>query len=96
MNQYEKILRHYGIYNQTRQLMEECAELAAAASHCLRSNGDPKDIKKLIEEFADVNVVFEQLKIAYNINSHAIDGMMRAKIERTNLRMKEETKHEAL
>ncbi len=60
MNVFQKAVKHYGKEAQLRQLQEECAELIVAISHYLRNNSDEHK-ENLLEEIADLKVMFEQL-----------------------------------
>ena len=83
---YMKALSTYGIKNQLVMCMEECAELAKECSKLYRLFSDneyPKkaDILFLAEEMADVEVMLEQLKLFYNLDSN-IEAFKKSKIHR--------------
>lgn len=49
------IFQHYGIERQKQQLIQECAELIVALTK--------KDLENILEEMADVSVLFTQFTI---------------------------------
>ena len=61
-----EILEHYGFENQREILVEECAELIQAVSKAKRSGEKITD--NFIEELADVSIMIEQMKQAFNCN----------------------------
>ena len=63
---YEKVIEKYGVEHQSRQAMEECAELIQAINKILRYP-TPAARAHLIEEIADVEIMIEQLKEIYDI-----------------------------
>ena len=68
----EKIARHYGIEPQSRQTIEEMAELTQAITKFWRYTGNDaqqlKGLKNAIaEEIGDVEIMLEQLKILFGI-----------------------------
>lgn len=74
MKPIEQIARHYGIEPQSRQTIEEMAELTQAITKFWRYTGDDaqqlKWLKNAIaEEIGDVEIMLEQLKILFGIES---------------------------
>lgn len=59
-NIYQKAVQLYGKEAQLRQLQEECAECIVAVNHYLRKNSQ-ENKENLLEEIADIHVMFEQL-----------------------------------
>lgn len=78
----EKILRYYGEKNQIEKTKEELEELIEAL--------DENDFAHIVEEFADVMVMLNQIAIMYAIDTDIIENMMKYKIQRTLLRIREE------
>lgn len=86
-----KIASYYGLEAQSRQTMEECAELIQALNKYLRnvSGGQPtqeKDIKNLvmgvIEEIADVSIMLEEIKFLLHCDSE-VSKIIESKVNRT-------------
>lgn len=65
-----EILQHYGVKDQQRQLVEECAELIQAVSklhrvskpHMLQKERKQIAFHNYLEELADVEIMVEQMK----------------------------------
>ena len=74
MRLIEQIARHYGIERQCRQTIEEMAELTQAITKFWKYGGDDaqqlRGLKNAIaEEIGDVEIMLEQLKILFRIES---------------------------
>lgn len=74
MKPIEQIARHYGIEPQSRQTIEEMAELTQAITKFWRYMGNDaqqlKGLKNAIaEEIGDVEIMLEQLKILFGIEA---------------------------
>lgn len=85
----KKIAEHYGYEAQSRQCIEECAELIFAIT---KKDREPYKVKRLIdlkEELADVFIMVLQLIYILDRNERQIDGMIEQKINRQLERMKE-------
>lgn len=89
----KKIAEHYGIENQSIQLMEEMAELTIALNKYRRSSKiehkticDSIDeqfiIEQIIEEIVDVTIVLDQLKHLFNYSDDDLTMWKQRKIER--------------
>lgn len=78
---YEKVIIKYGIEAQSRQAMEECAELIQAINKALRYP-TAASRAQLIEEIADVEIMLQQLKEMYDIRSQEVAVMYKYKKER--------------
>lgn len=90
------IADHYGYEAQSRQLIEEMAELTQAinkmwridATKCEKTNsGHVEAYKHIIEEIADVEICLEQVKWLLNIDESVLDEWKVMKIERSIDRM---------
>lgn len=59
-----EILHHYGVMEQRRQLVEECAELIQAVSKLHRADyrNAAAAFDNFLEELADVEIMVEQMK----------------------------------
>lgn len=78
----ERIIRHYGTHNQIEKTKEELEEMIEAL--------DENNFAHIVEEFADVMVMLNQIAIMYAIDTDIIEDMMKYKIRRTLLRIREE------
>jgi hypothetical protein len=89
------ILDYYGIDTQLMQTMEECAELIYVCSKVSRYGIDHVRLggwplkKKLIEDIADLEIMLNQLKIAYDIHQE-VSITMRKKIDSIKNKILEE------
>ena len=100
-NDLLKIIMHYGVNAQQRQLAEEVFELQEAiTTHELKNSvsyeiplTELTDTKEHIaEEIADVMVLLNQFKAYYNIPNETILVFMRDKVNRQLERIKNEVK----
>lgn len=87
------IAEHYGIENQSIQLMEEMAELTIALNKYRRSSkvehqtisesiDEQFIIEQIIEEICDVEIVLETIKYLLNHSSDDLAVWKQRKIER--------------
>lgn len=87
------IADHYGIENQSIQLMEEMAELTIALNKYRRSSKNEHQtisesideqfvIKQIMEEICDVEIVLEQIKYLLNYSDDDLEIWKQRKIER--------------
>lgn len=87
------IAEHYGIENQSIQLMEEMAELTIALNKYRRSSkvehqtisesiDEQFIIEQIIEEICDVEIVLEQLKYLLSHSDDDLTIWKQRKIER--------------
>jgi hypothetical protein len=81
---YEKILLHYGMVNQLRQLQEECGELIVAVNHYLRGRCSEA---KILEEVADVQIMLNQVKAEFSGN--AINMAIKTKLAKLAKKLEE-------
>lgn len=89
---FKQALNTYGLGMQTVMLCEECAELTKASTKLLR-NGDSKELViALTEEMADVLIMIEQMKIAYQIKDVDVEVLMNRKIIRLKETLMKEQK----
>lgn len=93
------IANHYGYEAQSRQLIEEMAELTQAinkmwridATKCEKTNSDRVEAyKHIIEEIADVEICLEQVKWLLDIDESVLEEWKVMKIERSVTRIKKE------
>lgn len=105
-NNIMAIAEHYGYDSQSRQLIEEIAELTVAINKlwrverfCDRKNiMDVKgfsypEVKEIIEEIADVEIMLAQIKYLLNCNDE-VEQEKERKILRQLERIKEEVEGE--
>lgn len=78
---YEKVIEKYGVEHQSRQAMEEAAELIQAINKALRYP-TPAARGRLIEEIVDVEIMLQQLKEIYTISPDELRIMRNYKNER--------------
>lgn len=95
------IAEHYGIENQSIQLMEEMAELTIALNKYRRSSkvehqtisesiDEQFIIAQIMEEIVDVTIVLEQLKHLFNYSDDELAIWKERKLDRQLERMKKE------
>lgn len=77
-----KIFNHYGIVEQRKQLIQECAELIVALTKLDRGN--------IIEEMADVQVMLDQFAISLPGVGNDINEIRKEKVKRQLERMDNE------
>ena len=76
-----KIIHHYGAYDQVNKAVEELIELAEVLIKDVNKSEMDKD--SLYEELADVLIMLEQLKIIYNIDPEEVQQEIDRKVKRT-------------
>lgn len=98
-----KIIKHYGVNAQQRQLAEEVFELQEAIYQyiaqkeacenigCSRIHID-KCKERIAEEIADVTVMLKQFQYYYGIENEFILALIRGKVDRQLERIKNEVK----
>ena len=93
------IADHYGYEAQSRQLIEEMAELTQAINklwridntNCEKTNMAHIDAyKHIIEEITDVEICLEQVKWLLNIDESAVNEWKESKIHRSMKRMQKD------
>lgn len=93
------IADNYGYEAQSRQLIEEMAELTKAinklwridSKNCEKTNIDHIEAyKHIIEEIADVEICLEQVKWLLNVDESVLEEWKLMKIERSIARIKKE------
>ena len=91
----DKIISHYGINAQQRQLAEEVFELQEAITtlECRRYDIEGDEVDNIAEEIADVMVLLNQFKAYYNIPNETILVFMRGKVNRQLERIKSSEKN---
>ena len=86
----ETICQHYGIRKQLKKLSEEVFELQEAV---IDNEWDVDgNTDHIAEELADVMVLWEQIRLHYEVPIQVIQGIMKEKIERQLKRINEEKK----
>lgn len=84
-----KAIDIYGELNQKVVAIEELAELQKEITKDLREKGNRIN---LTEELADVEIMLEQLKEMYLIDTQALDLIKRQKLERLDKRINRDIK----
>lgn len=78
--------RHYGREKQSRQLIEEMAELTVAINKAWRSyRGELPyfdGYAAILEEMADVEIMLQQIKHLMNISDAELNKKIEAKLDR--------------
>lgn len=87
MTIFEKAIETYGADLQKQVAIEEMAELTKEICKDFRGKGDREHI---IEEMADVAIMFEQLMIMYNISESELATVTSNKLIRLEERLREE------
>lgn len=77
----EKAVKTLGEAHQLMKTAEECSELA---KECLKMN-----YENIIEEAADVTIMIEQLRLMSFWDEEKFQKILRYKINRLNIRLKE-------
>lgn len=85
---FKKSIEVYGKEAQSRQAMEECAELVQAINKCLRYPNKEECKDNLIEETADVEIMLYQLKEMFYINETEVHKWKEKKAKREKERLK--------
>lgn len=83
----KKAIRHYGRQHQQTKAVEELAELQTAI---LKSLDGRCDMKNIVEEIADVEIMLVQLKKMFLIKPEELDLIKTEKILRLKRRMEVE------
>ena len=72
---FKQSIEIYGKEAQSRQAMEECAELIQAINKCLRYPSKEECKNNLIEEICDVEIMLFQLKEMFGITNEAVETL---------------------
>lgn len=88
MTDIEKIALHYGFTSQSRQTIEEMAELTVALSKMHREY-NIEHFNNLVEELADVQIMLNQM-IYLTSSRNDIEKIMQEKIQRQLDRIEKE------
>lgn len=89
------IAHYYGYEAQSRQLIEEMAELTQAINKKWRAEntglyrGYYDDMRAITEELADVQICIEQVKLLLGITDKQIESTVESKIIREKARIRE-------
>ena len=99
MNIELEIINHYGINHQQRKLEEEVFELQEAIIKYESVKDDVSYARELIqlrgniiEELADVHLLLNQIQEYYKIQDEEVLGVYVGKLERTLVRMGNESR----
>ena len=82
-NRYQKIIENYGVNNQLKKLTEEVYELQESIL-------EQHNIEHILEEYADVEVILEQIKQYFNLDEDKIELIKDYKVARQLYRMRKE------
>lgn len=86
---FKQSIEIYGKEAQSRQVMEECAELIQAINKCLRHPNKEGCKNNLIEEIADVEIMLYQLKVMFNVSDDEVFKVKIQKAKREKERLKD-------
>ena len=91
------IADHYGYEPQSRQLIEEMAELTVAINKLWRKHeykATSSDVEEahfdVLEEIADVEIMITQIKYLHGISAMELNNMIEKKLDRQIERIKNE------
>lgn len=91
------IADHYGYEPQSRQLIEEMAELTVALNKAWRKTFDTvdkipnmDDEERIVEEIADVEIMITQIEYLLGISAMELNNMIEQKLNRQLERIKNE------
>lgn len=82
-NRYQKIIEHYGINNQLKKLSEEVYELQESIL-------EQHNTEHVLEEYADVEVILEQIKQYFKLDDDKIELIKDYKVARQLYRIRKE------
>ena len=77
-----EVLSKYGIENQQRMVIEECAELQKAVCKLFRDRENVKYRMNFLEELVDVIVMCQQMLLTEKVNNELLNIMATVKLER--------------
>ena len=79
-----QVLSKYGIENQQRMVIEECAELQKSVCKLFRDKAKKQAKYKInfVEELVDTIVMCEQMPLAESISDDMLNTMAKIKLER--------------
>lgn len=83
-NRYQKIIEYYGINNQLKKLTEEVYELQESIL-------EQHNIEHILEEYADVEVILEQIKQYFKLDDDKIELIKDYKVARQLYRIRNES-----
>ena len=91
------IADHYGYESQSRQLIEEMAELTVAINKAWRKTFDAvdklpnmDDEERIEEEIADVEIMLSQIKYLLGVEERELSRIVESKLYRQIERIKQE------
>lgn len=91
------IADHYGYDPQSRQLIEEMAELTVAINKAWRKTFDAvdklpnmDDEERIVEEIADVEIMLRQIKYLLGVDEDELSQIAERKLDRQIERIKQE------
>lgn len=83
MDKYQKIIEHYGVNNQLKKLTEEVYELQESIL-------EQHNKEHILEEYADVEVILEQIKQYFKLDDDKIELIKDYKVARQLYRIRKE------
>ena len=79
--QIEKTVKYYGTESQIIKAIEELSELQKELCKCLLDGKSKQDLRPIIDELADVEIMCEQLRHIFRI-SIEVDDRKEFKVDR--------------
>ena len=79
------VLAKFGVFNQRRMVIEECAELQKAVCKLFRHETDeqyPAHYQNYIEELCDTIAVLQEMLLAEGLTMDEVNERIKAKLER--------------
>ena len=83
MYKYQKIIEYYGVNNQLKKLNEEVYELQESIL-------EQHNIEHILEEYADVEVILDQIKQYFKLDDDKIELIKDYKVARQLYRIRKE------
>lgn len=83
-NRYQKIIEYYGVNNQLKKLTEEVYELQESIL-------EQHNTEHVLEEYADVEVILEQIKQYFKLDDEKIELIKDYKVARQLYRIRNES-----
>lgn len=83
-NRYQKIIEYYGVNNQLKKLTEEVYELQESIL-------EQHNTEHVLEEYADVEVILEQIKQYFKLDDDKIELIKDYKVARQLYRIRNES-----
>lgn len=85
--------KYVELWGKTPQVLTAVEEMSELTKELLKDVNRKKDNREdIVEEFADVTIMLEQLKVIYNITDEELEGQIEKKIEKMEKRITKDIK----